>query len=177
MPVPPKAKGKRRKDTVAPLSNLDVEALLRSNKKTKISAKNSIPEFKQMLETTDDPQGINAAADQLSTIIRSLISHSLGDSGYGQALENIRVMRQELIDYEEPDLYNKFISELKRSILEEELGGDRRELWWEIRKTGLGLITGDESEASGVTESEAKLVGILQPFEPWLTGSSFMRKR
>lgn len=67
-------------------------------------------------------------------------------------------MRNELIEMEEPGAFNAFIKELKRKLLAEELGGERREMWWEIRKNRLGLIEKKkESEASEVGEEEAKM--------------------
>jgi ATP-dependent DNA helicase 2 subunit 2 len=67
-------------------------------------------------------------------------------------------MREELVDYEEPTLYNDYLGALKGKILGEELGGDRNELWWLIRKSKLGLIDQATSEVSKVTEDEAKEV-------------------
>lgn len=65
-------------------------------------------------------------------------------------------MREELIDMEEPGAFNDYIRELKRKLLAEELGGDRREMWWEIKKSKLGLIEKKVSESSAVDEEEAK---------------------
>ena len=41
-------------------------------------------------------------------------------------------------------------------LSKEELGGDRREMWFLIRRNKLGLIRQDESSESEVTEEEAK---------------------
>jgi ATP-dependent DNA helicase 2 subunit 2 len=111
-----------------------------------------------MLSTTDNPEGISDAANQMSGIIRSQIKNSFGTNGYGQALEAVGVLRAELIAYEEPELYNDFIKKIRDDILENQLGGDRRELWWEIRKHALGLVDHQQSEASSVSEDEAKAV-------------------
>ena len=62
-----------------------------------------------------------------------------------------------MIDLEEPTIYNDFIKELKQKLLTEKLGGDRREMWWEIRKAKLGLVEKSVSERSDVHEAEAKL--------------------
>lgn len=65
-------------------------------------------------------------------------------------------MREELIEMEEPGAFNDFIRSLKRKLLAEELGGDRREMWWEIKKNKLGLIDKKSSEQSTVDEEEGK---------------------
>ena len=72
-------------------------------------------------------------------------------------MEELRVLRDEMIDLEEPMIYNHFIKDLKQKLLTEKLGGDRREMWWEIRKAKLGLIEKNVSEHSNVREEEAKL--------------------
>jgi ATP-dependent DNA helicase 2 subunit 2 len=48
------------------------------------------------------------------------------------------------------------MKQLKEQILKEKLGGDRRELWWLIKRSKLGLIDQGQSELSTVTEEEAK---------------------
>jgi ATP-dependent DNA helicase 2 subunit 2 len=177
--VPPKAKGKRGRDIVKPLSGLDVEALLGREKRAKITTENAIPEFKQMLETAEDLSSIQEAAKQMATIIRSLITHSLGDSGYGRAIANIATMREELINMEEPDLYNDFVADLKRRLLAGELGGDRRDMMWEIRKAKLGLIDKKASEISEVTEDQATEVSmpiLLKESDPDLLQFYSMRE-
>jgi ATP-dependent DNA helicase 2 subunit 2 len=113
-----------------------------------------------MLDTADDLSVIEEASKQMGTIIRSLITHSLGDSGYGRATENLAVMREELINMEEPGLYNDFVRELKKKLLAGELGGDRRDMLWEIRKSKLGLIDKKTSEISEVSEEEATEVSM-----------------
>jgi ATP-dependent DNA helicase 2 subunit 2 len=137
------------------LSGLDVDALLGREKRAKITTDNAIPEFKQMLETAEDISSIEEAARQMGTIIRSLITHSLGDSGYGRAIANLATMREELINMEEPGLYNDLVKDLKKRLLGGELGGDRRDMMWEIRKAKLGLIDKKASEISDTTEAEA----------------------
>ncbi|KAH0537790.1 hypothetical protein FGG08_005472 [Glutinoglossum americanum] len=155
--VPPKQKGRKRDhDQPKPLSGLNVEELLGRQKRTKISTENAIPEFKQMLATTEDPGAIQDASRQMSQIIISQIKHSLADSGYGRATEGLRVTREELISLEEPTIYNDFLKDLKQKLLAGELGGDRREMWWEIRRNHLGLITNKQSTLSKVTDEEAK---------------------
>jgi ATP-dependent DNA helicase 2 subunit 2 len=146
---------------MAPLSGLDVDSLLSQEKRVKISPENAIPEFKRMLSTAESLDTIKDAAKQMAYIIRSLITHSLGDSGYPRAVANLSVMQEELIDMEEPGLYNDFISDLKERIMVGDLGGDRREMMWEIRKARLGLIDKSRSELSDVTEAEAS--DVLYP--------------
>ncbi|EGS20695.1 uncharacterized protein CTHT_0025310 [Thermochaetoides thermophila DSM 1495] len=159
--LPPKAQGRRgKKETVKPLSGLDVDALLsdtgRSKRVPTISAENAIPEFKQALATAADDATIQSAAHQMGEIIRKLIADSFANLTYARAAECLRVMREELVALEEPRLYNKFIRGLKKSILSGELNGDRREMWAEhIAQAGLGLITNDESEVSDVTLQQA----------------------
>jgi ATP-dependent DNA helicase 2 subunit 2 len=156
--VPPKQKGRgkrRREDREKPLSGLDVDELLGNPKRVKIDAQNLIPSFKQALAATDDLAAIQSAADEMGKNIREYISSSVGDSGYGRALEAIRVMRDEITELEEPDIYNAFIRELKKDILDGKLNGDRREMWWRIRGSKYGLIDRKRSFASDVTEEEA----------------------
>lgn len=94
----------------------------------------------------------------MAGIIEGLIKHSLGEANYDRVIEALGTMREELVDYEEPALYNHFLAALKGKILGEELGGDRKELWWLVRKSKLGLIDQATSEVSKVTEQEAKEV-------------------
>lgn len=157
--VPPKAKGrKRNRDVDKPLSGLDVEALLQGEKRQRISPENAIPEFKQALANTEDINTIKDSVKQMCTIIEDQIKHSLGDSSYDRAIEYMGTMRDELISFEEPDLYNIFIRGLKRKLLGDKLGEDRRELWWLIRKNKIGLVDNKLVEISKVTEQEAKEV-------------------
>ena len=142
---------------MTPLSGLDVTALLGSKpKKIKITPENPIPEFKQALDMADGVGAIGDAAQQLVAIIENQIKDSFGDLAYSRAAEELNVLREELTDLEEPGIYNNMIRGLKRKLLAEELGGDRREMWWEIRKNKLGLIEKKVSEVSTVDEEEAK---------------------
>ena len=116
-----------------------------------------------MLDTAEDPNAISDAAKQLSSIIESQIKDSFGDRNYGQAVAELSVLRQELIELEEPEMYNEFMTGLKRKLLAEELGGDRLEMWWLVRKERLGLIEkggveSGKSARSKVTSEEAKAV-------------------
>lgn len=159
--VPPKQKGRKRgRDIEKPLSGLDVEQLLGQQKRIKISADNAIPEFKQLLATTEDSGAIEEAAKQMTTIIENYIRHSTGDSGYGRATEAIRVMREELDDMEEPVLFNEFMRQLRKKILGGDLGGERREMWWRIRANRLGLLDKKHNARSDVSEEDAKAVSF-----------------
>ncbi|KAJ5095663.1 hypothetical protein NUU61_005019, partial [Penicillium alfredii] len=156
--VPPKAKGrKRQREPEKPLSGLDVDALLTQEpKRAKISAENAIPEFKQMLSHAESVDTIHDAVQQMAGIVESQIRHSLGDANYDRVIEALGTIREELVDYEEPASYNDLLRRLKDKILREEFGGDRRELWWLVRKNRLGLIDRGVSEQSEVPEDEAK---------------------
>ncbi|OQD77574.1 hypothetical protein PENDEC_c002G05822 [Penicillium decumbens] len=156
--VPPKTKGrKRQRETEKPLSGLDVDALLfQEPKRSKISAENAVPEFKQMLSRAESVDTIHDAVRQMAAIIETQIKDSLGDANYDRVIEGLGTMREELVDYEEPALYNEFLRVLKGKVLGEELGGDRRELWWLVRKSKLGLIDQATSERSDVSEEAAK---------------------
>ncbi len=61
-----------------------------------------------------------------------------------------------MIEMEEPRIWNEFIRGLKGKLLGQELGGERREMWWEVRKHKLGLIEKKTSQPSSVTEEEAR---------------------
>jgi ATP-dependent DNA helicase 2 subunit 2 len=160
--VPPKVKGRKRdREVDKPLSGLNVEDLFRKEKRTKISPENAIPEFKQALAITDSLDAVKDVVKQMTAIVEYQIRHSFGDSAYDRAVEELGVMRQEMVDLEEPGLYNDMLRELKRKIIAEELGGNRREMWWFIRKNRIGLIDKMTSPVSDVTEEEANT--FLQP--------------
>lgn len=157
--VPPKVRSrKRNRNEIRPLSGLDVGALLLGNKskKIKISRENPIPEFKQALDSTESEDSVYDAVKQLSTIIETQIKDSFGDIAYGKVVEELGVMRDEMIDLEEPEAYNEFMRSLKGKLLGETLGGDRKDMWYEIRKNKLGLIERKSSDRSHVDEDEAK---------------------
>ncbi|KAL5003782.1 ATP-dependent DNA helicase II subunit 2 [Aspergillus recurvatus] len=155
--VPPKAKGRKRaREPEKPLSGLDVDALLHQEKRVRISPNNAVPEFKQALAQAENIETTKDAVKQMRSIIEDQTRHSLGDANYDRITEGLGVVREELIAYEEPCLYNEFIRGLKEALLKEKLGGDRRELWWLIKRSKLGLIEQRESELSEVTEEEAK---------------------
>jgi ATP-dependent DNA helicase 2 subunit 2 len=114
-----------------------------------------------MLETADDVKVIPDAAKQMGDIIYELIRTSLGDQWYAQALENLAVLRDQMIEFEEPGVYNDFIRELKSKLLRDELGGGRKDLWFQVtRERKLGLIDRETAPASDVSEEEAASVCI-----------------
>ncbi|KAI9839005.1 MAG: ATP-dependent DNA helicase II subunit 2, partial [Sclerophora amabilis] len=167
--VPPKLQSRRnrnRRPQPAPLSGLDVTSLLSRERPAQasnagtttsmISAENAIPEFKQLLATTEDTNTITTAVEQMSAIIEDQITHSLGDGAYDLAFEEMCVMREELIELEEPELWNEFVKGFKRKLLEGSLGGDRREMWWKIRKSKVGLVTKGLCQVSEIGDDEAK---------------------
>ncbi|CAO2653109.1 Nn.00g025200.m01.CDS01 [Neocucurbitaria sp. VM-36] len=157
--VPPKVKGRgkrQRTDRDKPLSGLDVDELLGNPKRVKIEANNLVPSFKQALAASDDLEAIQEAANDIAKEICSLISNSVGDSAYNRALEAIRVMREEMTELEEPEIYNAFIRELKQEILAGKLNGNRRDMWWRIKGSKYGLVDQKRSLVSDVTEEEAR---------------------
>lgn len=140
------------------MSGLDVDELLHREKRAKISPNNAIPEFKQTLASAETIDAVRDAVSQMEGIIENQIRDSFGDANYTRVIEELGVLREELIAYEEPSLYNEFLRRLKDKILKEELGGDRRELWWLIRRQRVGLIDKKASDRADVTEQEAKEV-------------------
>lgn len=84
---------------------------------------------------------------------------------YERALEELGVLRQEMVEMEEPGVWNEYLHSLKRKLLAGELGGDRREMWEKVRKGGarLGLIEKKVSKVSEVSEEEAKEVSEMLP--------------
>jgi ATP-dependent DNA helicase 2 subunit 2 len=156
--VPPKVKGRgkrNRSEREKPISGLDVDALLGNPTQVKIDPTNLVPSFKQALAVTDDLAAVQSAADAMAKEIRSLVRNSVGENAYGRALEAIRVMRDELTELEEPEMYNSFIRDFKTELLGDALNGDRREMWWRIKGSKYGLIDQKRSLVSDVTEKEA----------------------
>lgn len=159
--VPPKVKGrKRNREADKPLSGLDVDDLLHQEKRTKISANNAIPEFKQTLANAESIDAIKDTVSQMEKIIENQARTSFADANYDRVIEELGVLREELVAYEEPALYNDLLRRLKDKILKEELGGDRRELWWLIRRSKVGLIDKSLSDRVDISDEEAKEVRI-----------------
>lgn len=116
-----------------------------------------------MLSHAEDVNTVNDAVKQMTVIVEDQVKNSLGDANYDRIVECLGVMRDELISYEEPVLYNHLLKQLKDKLLKEEFGGDRRELWWLIRRSKIGLIDRNQSDQSEVTEDEAKEVSVRCP--------------
>lgn len=161
--VPPKARGKRfgrkGREEPKPLSDLDIGALLAQDSKRKskyIDPKNAIPEFKQIVALTDDIEQLRDACKQLKNIIFDWIRDSVGHSGYGKAIEAIRVFREEILGMDFFHEFNDFMKELKEKALKGELGGDRKEMWHMVRMNRLGLIQKKDLSQSDVTEEAAR---------------------
>ena len=97
--------------------------------------------------------GVSEAVNQICAIIENQIRNSLGEANYDRVVEELGVMKDEVIAYEDPSsLYN--LRRLKKTILHNELAEDRRGLWWFIRGSNVSM-----SELSNVTEQEAREVG------------------
>ncbi|KAL8842061.1 MAG: hypothetical protein Q9170_000664 [Blastenia crenularia] len=156
--VPPKVQGRRRnRNDVKPVSGLNVEALLGADqRKPRITSQNAIPDFLKLVNAAESIEAMRDAAQQLGSVVEMRIRDSFGDIAYARSLEEIGVMREEMIELEEPEIYNDFAKALKRKLLAEELGGNRKDFWWEFRKAKLGLIDKQKSEASKATEADAK---------------------
>lgn len=94
----------------------------------------------------------------MEALVREAITNSFADMLYGKACDMMMVMREELVDLDEPEIYNDFVRSLKDDLLAGNLGGNRADMWKEIRKHRLGLLTTQESERSGITDEQARLV-------------------
>lgn len=108
-------------------------------------------------------ESVNDSVEQMASIVEDQIRYSLGDANYERVVEYLGVVREEMIDYEAPEIYNRMIKSLKHKLLHGELGGDRREMWWLLKRRELGLIDKERSEWSAVTDDEARRV--LLPVE------------
>lgn len=117
-----------------------------------------MPDFKRALASSAEVSEIEEASKQMGEIIRTLVTDSFGDSKYAQAVECIGAMREELINMEEPLLFDTFVRDLKKALLSGALGGDRRDFWFKVRWSRLGLVEKSQSEVSNVTEEEAEEV-------------------
>lgn len=166
--VAPKVAGRKgRREQPVPKSGLDIESLLRSTgppsatttaarKQAAISSNNAIPEFKRKLSLTEDLDELKSAGEEMLVIMKELVTHSLADTNYGRVCEMLKVMREEYLEFDEPGVYNDVVIELKRAIHEEELNGDREDMWMEMRINKLGLVTKAESTRVAVGEEDAK---------------------
>ena len=154
--VPQKVKGKRKGEPPTPRSGINVDLMLDSDEKSpRIDPWKAIPHFMRMLRKPKDSSTMPRAAAQMGSIVEQHISESFGDKRYIMTLEIMRVFRKEMTELEEPKLWNDWMKEFKGKLLGEKLGGDRRELWWEMRKERLGLIDNKTEGTSEVSEEEA----------------------
>ncbi|CAG8951924.1 hypothetical protein HYFRA_00005729 [Hymenoscyphus fraxineus] len=154
--VPAKKKGKRfTRETKAPLSGLDVDDLLNRETPQEITKENAIPAFKQRLRLTKSDKEIGVAVKKMDAVICDIIKESTLENGYARALENVRVVREEMVLLEQWEIYNDFIKELKMKILGEKLGVNRRSFFLSIKTAKLGLIDERLVDHSPVTEEEA----------------------
>ncbi|KAG9228072.1 putative ATP-dependent DNA helicase II subunit 2 [Amylocarpus encephaloides] len=154
--VEAKKMGRRfAREKAKPLSGLDVDSLLDTPVSQTISAENAIPEFKQLLTNTTTDSAVQTAAKQMGDIIKEFVQDSTGDHSYPRALENLKVFRNEMVTFEMPELYNKFMRGFKKLLLKEELGGERREFFVRVGQQKLGLIEHKTVEQSDVTEEQA----------------------
>ena len=156
--VPPKAQSRKRaRNQVKPLSGLDVGSLLgKKSKKAKLSPDNAIPEFRQTLDSAESLSVIHDAAKQMGAIIETQIKESFGDLRYQSALEKLGVLRNEMVEVEEPLAFNQIMTSLKTRLLAGDLNGDRREMWRLIQGAKLSLIPKSLSSASDVDDEQAK---------------------
>ena len=153
--VPPKVKGRKRyRDVEKPISGLDVEDLFRKEKRTKISPDNAIPEFKQRFDmNSDNMEDLEAAVMEMTEIIEERIRSSFGDQNYKWAVAALGAVREEMVEMEMLKPYRDLLERLKRKVMAGNLGGDRKEFWYQVRN--LGPINKVESKMSDLTPEEA----------------------
>lgn len=163
--VEKKAKGKRYgRDQITPLSGLDLDSLLDSEKPRKITIENSIPDFRHLLNHTTSESMVHDAADQMVKIIHKMVTQIKDGFTLERVAENIRVLRTELLEHEVPTFYNDFIRDFKQKLAKEEFDGfsnDKRPLWALLRKGRLGLIDNEALQKSDVSKEEADEVSLL----------------
>lgn len=163
--MPPPARGKRfgrgKKEPPKPISSLDVDDLLRQDEhrsKKRIDPKNAVPEFKQVLHAASgdmtDIDAVRDACQQLQEIIHTLIKTSVGTMKNKQSLELIRIMREECYDKGVEEIFNDFIRDLKKKLLDGELNGDRTDMWFDIRRDKQGLILKTDDNPGGASKEE-----------------------
>jgi ATP-dependent DNA helicase 2 subunit 2 len=106
---------------------------------------------------------IKRAAEQMVEIISNFIATpSYGGENYQRAAEHLRVMREELIVTDEPNIYNSALRDLKARIAGKKLGGNSHDMWYKHILPGhLNLITQDEVLVADATSEDAKKVSGL----------------
>jgi len=154
--VPPKAKGRRARDTARPISGLDVSALLGAPRTEPITRDSAIPAFRRTLAANNDTDAVADAARQMAAVICGLVTDSLGDALYARAVETLAAMRDELIVIDQPRPFNAFARDFRMRLRSGEFGGDRRDFWIMMKRARLGLVTKMECDASSVTAEEAE---------------------
>lgn len=147
---------KRNPDNL-PRSDLNVQELL-GNKARPIDPANAVPGFRQAVARLGDDGNmqLNAPFDEFAPIIEDWIRQSFGDVNYERAVEGIRVMRDEAVELEVPEFFNSFMRSLKSKLLGGQLGGDRKEMWFKLRRYKLGLIERRISPVSDVDDQIAQ---------------------
>lgn len=158
--VPPQSTATRRQrareSAATTVSGLDVGALLakRTPAAPRVDPENPIPSFRQMLDTTRDPEGIKKAAQQFGEVIEERVRKDVGGRDESRVLEEMGTLRGEMVEMEEPGIWNEWAKAFREKVLSGELGGERRELWWKVRGQGsqVGLIEGGRD---GVSKEEA----------------------
>ena len=178
--VPPKTLSRRtNRQATKPLSGLDLDALLgpkpapistaattspsSANPETSLTVdpSNPVPSFRQALDTATSLPQITSLAHSFLHIIESHIN-SFGGKDYDRAIEELGVLREEMIELEEPRVYNEVVRGLKRKLVDEggrELGGERRDFWYMVGRGRVGLIVTGGGKGGGegeVTEEEAR---------------------
>lgn len=162
--VPPKTLSRRQnRQSTKPLSGLDLDALLGPKpsssssgpRATEVDPQNPIPSFRQALDLASSLDAITTAAHNFSKIIESHID-SFGGKDYPRALEELGVLRDEMIELEEVGVYNDVLKEIKGKLVKGDLGGDRRDFWYLVGKERKGLVVGEKGTMGGVGEEEAR---------------------
>jgi ATP-dependent DNA helicase 2 subunit 2 len=157
--VPPAKKGRyKMRNTEKPLSGLNVADLLKPRVEgaVKIDPKNAVAEFQQLMSSVDNANIISDAVKQMKTICENLATKSYGDKNYARVVEMLSLVRKEMVDVESAALYNDLLRDFKQKIFAEKLGGNRRELWLQIRNARIGLITNEEEAGpSDVSKDQA----------------------
>ena len=72
-------------------------------------------------------------AQQMQSIIEDSIRESVGNVNYDGALNYIEVFHDGMEEIEEPEMYNSWMSSLKKKMLDGKMNGDRSEMWYKIR--------------------------------------------
>ncbi|TVY31768.1 ATP-dependent DNA helicase II subunit [Lachnellula subtilissima] len=167
--VADKVRGKRTRDQIKPLSGLDVNSLLNSQKPRaarKITMENSIPDFKQLLEATVSSSEILDLVTQMAQIIYKMVARTPTDGSFDMVTANMRVLRSQMMDLEMPEIYNDFIRAFKQKLIADELfenefASNKRELWFRVKSKRLGLIDKEVSEHSDISKEEAAQFYVL----------------